>query len=130
MRLMRSYAALAMAETAERQAPHLAIALREAARLRNERAGWTRAFAGYVEGCVALLRGNRIEGVAQLTAAATMFDGIHADLHAAATRFRLSMHVAGEAGREMHGGAARWFANQGVVDPIRMSAAFAPGISL
>jgi hypothetical protein len=124
---LRAYCALAMASRAEDAERFLRIAERDARRLRREQGRWRLAFADYVDGTVAAIRGDEASAAAKLTSAVTRFDELHAQLHAAATRMRLASIASGGAGIDIRRAADEWFAAQGVQNPARMAVAYAPG---
>jgi serine/threonine protein kinase len=125
---LRAYCALAMAATSMTPERFLSVAVKDAARLRRERLPWTVALAQYIEGAVAIRRGDHTTGCEKLAAAVRSFDDIHAHLHAAATRWQLADIVGGPEGQDMRGSAERWFDGQGVAQAERMAAAYAPGL--
>jgi tRNA A-37 threonylcarbamoyl transferase component Bud32 len=127
---LRAYCALAMAASTSPRRRHLAVAARDAKRLRGEKMPWTSGLANYISGAVASLEGDRTKARARLRAAIADFDGVNAHLYAAAARWRLSqISNAGEAS-EPREAAEGWFRSNGIKVPERMVDAFAPGFAV
>jgi len=127
MLLLRAYCALAMSTTARNPEEFLAVAARDARRLRRERLPWTVALADYIAGTIAFSRGDRATSRDLLLAAVSGFDDVDAHLYAAATRLRAASVIGGDDGDVLRNAADSWFAQQTVKRPDRMTAAFAPG---
>jgi serine/threonine protein kinase len=123
---LRAYSALAIAAASPRSREFLAIASRDARRLRREGLPWTVALSDYILGAAALLNGDRAGARARLTAAVSGFDAVDAHLHAAATRRRLADLIGGDEGAEIRRVSDAWFSAQGVKVPGRLADAFAP----
>jgi serine/threonine protein kinase len=125
---LRAYCALAMASSATDPQPYLRAATRDASKLRRERMPWTAALAAYINGAVAALRGGLTTASVLLREAVAEFDGLEAHLHAAATRRCLGCMVGGEDGAALSAKADAWMKAEGVKNPDRMTAAYAPGL--
>jgi hypothetical protein len=125
---MRAYCALAMAAVSPAPERFLTLAAKDAGRLRRDGMPWTRALARYIEGTIAVQRGDLGDGTRALAEAVSLFDHIDAALQAAATRHQLGTLAGGTAGAEYLKAAVAWFHSQGVANPERMAAAYAPGL--
>ena len=128
MRQMRAYSGLAVAAVApaERKAL-LRVAERDARSLRRERMPWPTAHACYIRAAVAYLRGDAASARKGLAEAASAFESADMRLYAAATRRRLGRLLSGAEGDALIAAADAWMVGQGVRNPARMTAVFAPG---
>jgi serine/threonine protein kinase len=125
---MRAYCALAMAAVSPAPERFLTLAAKDAGRLRRDGMPWTRALARYIDGTIAVQRGDFSYGTRALAEAVSLFDHIDAALQAAATRHQLGTLVGGTAGAEYLEAAAGWFDSHGVANAERMAATYAPGL--
>jgi hypothetical protein len=126
---LRAYSALALAVVSPQRDYFLSVATRDARRLRRERLHWTGALADYIDGAAAVGRGDVASASTLLSAAVAKFDKLEANLLAAATRRRLAATVGGVEGERLQRSANTWFTAQGIRNPDRMIAAYAPGFS-
>lgn len=100
---------------------------RDARRLERERMPWMDPLANRIRAGVAALRGNMREAATFLRSAVEGFDAAGMPLHAAVSRRRLGELLAGQEGRDLIEKADAWMARQGVKNPPRMTALYAPG---
>lgn len=90
---------------------------------------WARPWNRLVKAGLATIEGQKGEAIDHLVAAAAGFDGVHMDLYAAASRRRRGQLLGSEQGGDRFiTEADRWMAEQGIVDPERLSNTLAPGI--
>jgi hypothetical protein len=131
LRIMTVYysgcAALGAAEIAPEPGPLLRAARDAARRLEREKAPWAKALAGLIAAGAAALRGDTAGTAALLADVAPAFDGLAMSPFAAAARRRLGELRGGEEGRALVTRADATMAEQGVVNPARMTALYAPG---
>jgi hypothetical protein len=125
---LRAYCAIAMAASPHAHRRFLGIAEHDARQLRRVGGRWSTAFADYVDGMTAAMRNDRPLAAERLGAAIAHFDDLHAGLHGAVTRTRLAGIVNDASADDLRKAADDWFAAQGVQNPARMAAAFAPGL--
>ena len=127
---LRAYCALAMAaHLREKRHRFLEVATKDARQLRAEKLIGTTALADYIDGAVCALRGDLDSASNLLAEAVSGFEAIDACLHTAVVRMRLSRLLGGEAGESLRRDAERWFEAQDIVNPERLTMAFAPGFS-
>ncbi|WP_437945274.1 protein kinase [Sorangium sp. So ce296] len=131
---LRASAAL---EAAARAAPGdarlarrlLGEAERDARRLSREGAPWVAPMATSLRAAIAAQRGEAARALSLLEAAAAAFDGSEMALFAACARRRRGQLLGGEEGRALIEAADAWMAGQGIRNPARIAAIFAPGFS-
>ncbi|WP_437571845.1 serine/threonine-protein kinase [Sorangium sp. So ce542] len=131
---LRASAAL---EAAARAAPGdarlarrlLGEAERDARRLSREGAPWVAPMATSLRAAIAAQRGQAARALSLLEAAAAAFDGSEMALFAACARRRRGQLLGGEEGRALIEAADAWMAGQGIRNPARIAAIFAPGFS-
>jgi hypothetical protein len=123
----RAYAAIAAATEASDARTLLRHAGADAARLHRERRPAARAFAQYIDGMIAAVRGDAQVARRLLADTAKAFDELDMQLYAAATRWRLGELIGGGEGRKLVATADAWMSSQKIQCPSRMSAVFAPG---
>jgi eukaryotic-like serine/threonine-protein kinase len=123
----RARSALAAAACAVDPGPLLRAAERDALRLRREKMPWSEAHAQFISASVAAGHDDTSSAVALLAAAATSFDAVDMKLYATVTRRRLGELLGGNEGRNLVAGANFWMTSQGIQDPTRMTAMYAPG---
>ena len=124
---LRARAALATAMNAVDPRPLLRSAERDAGRLERERAGWADALARLFRAAISQGRGDTVGARRRLQEAVTMLEGVNMRLFAQAARRRLGGLIGGEQGAAMVVEADSWMTNQGIRNPARMTASFAPG---
>jgi len=123
------YAALAWAAAdPARRRRALRLAARQKRALERERMPWADAFAAYLGAGLAWHAGDEHRTVDGLRQAAERFDACAMRFYAAATRRRLGMLEAGEAGRAGVADVDELLQGEGVVRPDRLAAMMAPGI--
>jgi hypothetical protein len=103
----------------------LEIAARDAAALEKVRPT-ARAAALLLRAQIALARGHLEDAQRDLDGAATAFDAAETRLHAECARRRLGQLRGGEMGGALVARVDRWMTSQGIVDPARFAAVFAP----
>jgi eukaryotic-like serine/threonine-protein kinase len=124
-----AYCAIAVARQATRPEVHLRTAERHAGRLRQEGLNWSRAIASFTDAAIADRRGRADEAEDRLRKSIALFESIDMGLNAAATRRRLGQLVGGEEGRKLVAESETWMTGQGIRNPARMAAAYAPGFA-
>jgi eukaryotic-like serine/threonine-protein kinase len=124
---MHAYSALAVAADAADPTPLLRVAGRAARRLRRERLPWPDALDRYIRATVAVRCGDTAGGCRLLAEAVAAFEKADMGLYGAATRRRLGELIGGTEGRDLVTRADAWMTGQGIRNPTRMAAAFAPG---
>ena len=122
---MYARCALAAAETATVPKPLIRIAARHAKKLAHEGVTWATAlshliFAGIVVG------EDRHAAEMLLKQAAEEFASSQMGLHAAVSRWRLGESLGGDNGAPYIAEANKWMREQGIRNPVRMTALFAP----
>ncbi len=85
------------------------------------------ALATVRRAAVASLRSDPTRALSLLQSAADQFDACDMALYAAATRRRKGQLLGGDEGRALVEAADAWMAGQGIKNPARMTALFAPG---
>jgi len=127
---LRGRAALAAAQGdgAKRAAPErLRDAIRAAAALERIRCPWGDPMAVLLRAGIAHRRGDRAAAATLLDRAATAFAARDMELQAVASRRMRGALVGGDEGASLVAEANRWAADQGIKNPSRMFAVFAPG---
>ncbi|KYF83865.1 hypothetical protein BE20_00040 [Sorangium cellulosum] len=102
-------------------------ASRDVRRLAREDVLWAQALADSLRAPLAALRGDMAAALSFLERAATRFDACEMALYAAAARRRRGELIGGDEGRALVEAAELWMTGQGIKDPVRMTALFAPG---
>ncbi|WP_437532454.1 protein kinase [Sorangium sp. So ce726] len=102
-------------------------AARDARRLSREGAPWVAPMAMSLRAAIAAQRGQAASALSLLAAAAAAFDERGMALFAACARRRRGQLLGGDEGRSLVQAADAWMAGQGVRNPARMAAIFAPG---
>ncbi|XXX78617.1 protein kinase [Sorangium sp. So ce134] len=105
----------------------LGEAERDARRLSREGAPWVAPMATSLRAAIAAQRGQAALALSLLESAAAAFDGSDMALFAACARRRRGQLLGGEEGRALIQAADAWMAGQGVRNPARIAAIFAPG---
>ncbi|WP_437678120.1 serine/threonine-protein kinase [Sorangium sp. So ce131] len=129
---LRASAALEAAAREGAGDARLAEALRRAAerdarRLAREGAPWIDPMATSLRAAIAAQRGQTAAALSLLAAAAAAFDAREMALFAACVRRRRGQLLGGEEGRALIQAADAWMAGEGIRNPARMAAIFAPG---
>jgi serine/threonine protein kinase len=127
MTALRARAALASASARSDPRPLTARAARDARRLARERVPWAIAHARLVEGLLEAARGRSEAAARALADAAARYDAAEMALCAAAARRRLGALLGGDEGRSLVQAADARMAAQGVRNPARLAAMYAPG---
>jgi eukaryotic-like serine/threonine-protein kinase len=119
--------ALAAAGVAGDRGALLHAARKDARSIIREGTPYGGPMACYLRAGLAFARGDDERGLALLSEAVEGFEAVDMRLFAEATRRRLGEYLGGERGRALIVQADTWMASQGIRDPTRMAAAFAPG---
>lgn len=128
---LRGRAAIALATrspSARKRAGLVAMAAKDAARLRTDDVAWSKALALSLEAGVAALRGNEVEGTNLLAEAAHEFRALHMHLHAAAADYERGRILGGDQGRALVRSSETWMIEQHVVSPERLAALLFPPV--
>jgi hypothetical protein len=129
VRQSRARSALAVAADAEDPEPWLRSAHADAVQLSREKAGWAQALSLLIRAGIAHLRGDETMMSRRLESAVTAFEAADMALHAAACRWHLGDARGGEEGWAMIADAKQQFADQAVVNPMKLRGMLAPGFS-
>ncbi len=129
MASLRGAAALAAAEVARDPKLLLRSARGDAHRLEREKAPWATALARLIRAGVASLERDKSQTLSLLDEAATAFDAVDMLLWATAARRHAGALLGGEEGRALVARADALMTEQGVVNPARMAAMYAPGFA-
>jgi hypothetical protein len=124
---IRGRSALAAAMELPESASPMNAAERAACRLERENTSWMVPFAGRIRAGIAALRDDKGAAAKFLQSAITGFVAADMPLHAAVSRRRLGELLGGQAGRALIDAADAWMTGQGVKNPPRMTALYAPG---
>jgi hypothetical protein len=127
MHFMRGSVAVAAALTAADQRPLLNIAERDALQLQREGLAPAAACSQFIFAALANARGDRATVRRHLTEATHAFQANRQFLWAAAAGIRLGKLLGEEEGAVWIASAERWMSTHGIKNPVRMTAAFAPG---
>jgi serine/threonine protein kinase len=127
MRHLRARAALAAAARAARPGPLWRAALGDARRIERERMAWAGPLAWLIRAGVAAGRGDRPGALALLRDAEAGLRAADMGLFAAAACYRRGVLLGGDAGRALAVQAVGWMEGQGIRNPARMAALYAPG---
>ncbi len=119
--------ALAAAIEAPDHRPLLRAAERDALRLEREKMPWMEPLAERIRAGAAALRGDEVSAAAHLRRAVAGFDAADMPLHAVVSRRRLGELLGGQAGHSLIDEADAWMTSQGIRNPPRMTALYAPG---
>lgn len=129
---LRARMALALAgemdEDPQRTA-FLAVARREARRLRREGVGYAMALHHRLRALEAWIAGRREEAMGLALLSETAFEACDMSLHAVAMK-RCRGLMKGDPGRELVQEAEAWMHHQGIVHPDRLMRMFLPGLDL
>ncbi|MBV8677410.1 MAG: protein kinase [Planctomycetaceae bacterium] len=123
---LRGRSALAAASTAADPRPYLRQAGRDARRLERERLPYAEASAALIRAGLLAARGDLAGAATRLADAADRFDAADMRLCAQAARRRLGLLLGGDEGRDLVTRADAWMAGEKILDPVRMTAVYAP----
>jgi tetratricopeptide (TPR) repeat protein len=123
---LRGRCALAAAVETRDPRALLGVAQRCARALEKERVPWAQAHATMLRAGLASLDGDLAGALALLDGAASRYDLADMPLHAASARRRLGLLLGGNSGRALVEAADALFSSQGVNDPGRFAAMYAP----
>jgi eukaryotic-like serine/threonine-protein kinase len=118
---------LALAATAPNFQPLLRRAERDVKRLEREQRPWSSAYARFLRAAIALRRGQRSQSSELLRESASRFDACDMRLNAAIARRCLGEMIGGAGGNSLIAQADAWMSAQGIQDPVRWAAMYAPG---
>ena len=107
----------------------LRMAERDGRRVQREKQDWTQALASLIFAAVASARGQDQKAVDCLERSVVEFDRVDMVLYAAAARRRLGQQLGGNRGRDLIKTTDDWMTGQNILNPIRMTAALAPGFA-
>jgi hypothetical protein len=124
---LRARCALAAAASSAVPRSLLRLAGREVRHLRSERTPYAEAMALLIHAGIAMQRGDDDVAAEQLENAVARFDAVDIPLYAATARRRLGETLGGGKGQELVAKADAWMTSQGIREPARMAAVFAPG---
>jgi tetratricopeptide (TPR) repeat protein len=124
---LRGRCALGAAAGSSDPAPYLRAASKDARRLERERAPWANALAPLIRAGIAARRGDRASAAVCLAAAIRRLDAVDMEIFAHAARRRLGAILGGDQGRDLITESNSWMAGQGIINPDRIVATFAPG---
>jgi hypothetical protein len=121
---LRGRCALLMAATQDASGEFLRIVRGDAARLRRENTAWSNSLACLLSAGVHALEGHSAIACTRLADAAAGFDLAHMKLYAAVARRRRGELAHDDSLRRR---ADEWMADQGIVNPARITRLIAPG---
>jgi hypothetical protein len=124
--LLRAQSALAAA-LATGDKSFLRAAEADACSLRREKMPWSDALVPLVLAGVAGVRGDRPKAILLLREAIDRLNGVDMYIFAEAARRRLGQLLGAEEGRRLIEESEAWMTAQGIRNPARMAAVFAPG---
>ena len=124
---LRARAALAAAQHVVNPEPFLLTAERQARGIEKEPAPSSMAHAYYIRAAIAAVRGNDTHAVTLLDLATEAFNSIDMFSFAAAMRRRRGELLGGDEGRALVVEANTWMTSQGIQNPTRLTAMYAPG---
>jgi eukaryotic-like serine/threonine-protein kinase len=128
--LQRGTAAVAAAHARQGDARQLLReAEKDASRLAKERAGWADAAASLLRASILGARGRPEESLRHLDQAMRGFDAADMALYAACARRRKGQLLGGEEGQRLIEAAEAAMREQGITNPARWTALYAPGFS-
>ena len=124
---LRARAALAAAQHAANPKPFLFDAEHQARRIQREQAPSSMAHASFIRAAIAALRGDYTHAVILLDNATDAYKANDMLSYAAATRRRRGELLGGDDGRVLVEESNAWMTSQGIQNPTRMTAMYAPG---
>lgn len=125
----RAACALAAAQVADNPKPLLAIAERDAARLKREHYSpiSSSAWPKMLEAAIAVTRGNPRAALEHISSAVDRFQEYRSAFYLAIAKRKKGELLGGDQGRALIAAADSWMAGEGIVNPARLAAAFVPG---
>ncbi len=117
---------LALAATSDNFQPLLRRAERDVRRLEREQRPWSSAYARFLQAAIALRRGQRSRSSELLRESASRFDACDMRLNAVVARRCLGRLIGGPGGDSLVAQADAWMNAQGIQDPVRWAAMYAP----
>jgi serine/threonine protein kinase len=120
---------LALAATSRNFQPLLHRAERDVRRLEREKRPWASAYARFLQAGIALRRGQRSRSCELLRESASRFDACDMRLNAVVARRCLGEMIGGPEGKALLAQAGAWMNAQGIQDPVRWTAMYAPGFA-
>jgi serine/threonine protein kinase len=105
----------------------LGVCTKDARRLAADHLPHARATGELLLAGLAARSGDEKEAIQRLRAGATLFDGAGMTLYASACRLRDGQLLGGDQGRALVAGAEQVIRRQGIQDPARWAAIYAPG---
>ncbi|HTU89005.1 MAG TPA: AAA family ATPase, partial [Gemmataceae bacterium] len=120
---------LKLAREGRKPAPYLKAAERSAVRLDREKRPDARSLATLIRAGIANCKGDLDKAKQLLEAALSGLTDCELGLFAAATRRRLGQLIGGDQGKSLIAEADRWMTAQGIRNPARMTAVYAPGFA-
>jgi hypothetical protein len=124
---VRARCALAAVMEMPSVASPMDVAECDARRLERENTPWMVPLAQRIRAGIAALRGDQDAAAKFLQTAIAGFESADMPLHAAVSRHRLGELLGGKTGRTLIDEANAWMTGQGVKNPPRMTALYAPG---
>jgi eukaryotic-like serine/threonine-protein kinase len=118
---------LALAATAENAQPLLRHVERDVRQLKRERRPWSSAYACFLQAGVALRHREHSRSCELLRESAGRFDACDMRLNAVVARRCLGKMINGPEGDSLVAQADAWMRAQGIQDPARWAAMYAPG---
>ncbi len=98
-------------------------------RIEREKMRWGDGLAHLLRAGMAGYQGDRVNGERFLSEAITCLESVNMNLYAAAARRRLGQLIGGDQGRSLMAEADAWMTAQGIRNPARMTAVYAPGFA-
>jgi serine/threonine protein kinase len=105
----------------------LALADRDARRIRRANMAWGNALADLLQAGAASVRGERAAALQRLESSEREFEGADMALHATIARRRRGEILARTEGTALFAASDAWMAEQGIRNPTRMAGMLAPG---
>src|SRR5262249_39530765 len=124
---LQARAALAMAKEASSAASYLAVAEKNAGRIKREKTPYGDGWAELILASVAATRGRVESAIAYLESAGKKFEDADMALYAAVARRRRGELSAGDEGKSLISSSDNWMSNQQIKNPARMADMLAPG---
>jgi eukaryotic-like serine/threonine-protein kinase len=118
---------LALAATSADFQPLLRRAERVVGRLEREKRPWALAYARFLQAGIMLRYGQHSRSSELLRESASRFDACDMRLNAVVVRRCLGKMIGGPGGTSLVKQADEWMNAQGIQDPVRWTAMYAPG---
>src|SRR5262249_47698594 len=131
MRSLRGRCALCAAfqsESAADRKKYLRVANHEHGAILRQGAPWGAALAGFLQAGIQILAGRRHEAIATFMKTQTPSTSTGMFLHAAFARRARGLLAGGDEGRKLVTAAEAEIKAEGILNPERLSAVFAPGL--